>query len=97
MHGTKWHRADDEMGLAFVANGLSDPHKNYLAAGGYGFIIGDGKLNYSSEMIAEFYYRFNAYQKKFYISPDYQFIIHPAYNADRGPVNVFGIRAHIEF
>ena len=97
LHGTKWHRADDEMGLAFVANGLSDPHKNYLAAGGYGFIIGDGKLNYSSEMIAEFYYRFNAYQKKFYISPDYQFIIHPAYNADRGPVNVFGIRAHIEF
>ena len=54
LHGTKWHRADDEMGLAFVANGLSDPHKNYLAAGGYGFIIGDGKLNYSSEMIAEF-------------------------------------------
>ncbi len=97
LHGTKWHRADDEMGLAFVANGLSDPHKNYLAAGGYGFIIGDGKLNYSSEMIAEFYYRFNAYQKKFYISPDYQFIIHPAYNADRGPVNVFGIRAHVEF
>ncbi len=97
LHGTKWHRADDEMGLAFVANGLSDPHKNYLAAGGYGFIIGDGRLNYAPEMIAEFYYRFNAYEKKFYISPDYQFIVHPAYNADRGPVNVFGIRAHIEF
>ena len=48
-------------------------------------------------MIAEIYYKINAYQKKFWLSPDYQFILHPAYNADRGPVNVLGIRAHVEF
>jgi high affinity Mn2+ porin len=97
LKGTSWKRADDELGLAFIANGLSADHKNYLAAGGYGFIIGDGRLNYKPEMITELYYKINAYQKKVWLSPDYQFILHPAYNADRGPVNVLGFRAHVEF
>jgi high affinity Mn2+ porin len=97
LKGTSWKRADDEMGLGFIVDGLSDPHREYLADGGYGFLIGDGKLNYAPEMIAEFYYKLNAYQKKFFLSPDYQFIVNPAYNKDRGPVNVFSIRAHIEF
>jgi high affinity Mn2+ porin len=97
LKGSSWKRADDELGLAFIANGLSAGHKDYLAAGGYGFLIGDGRLNYSPEMIAELYYKINAYQKKLWLSPDYQFILHPAYNADRGPVNVLGLRAHVEF
>ena len=79
------------------SNGLSAPYREYLADGGYGFLIVDGRLKYEPEMIAEFYYKLNAYQKKFFISPDYQFILHPAYNQDRGPVNVFSIRAHVEF
>jgi high affinity Mn2+ porin len=97
LKGTSWKRGDDELGLAFIANGLSSDHRDYLAAGGYGFLIGDGKLNYAPELIAELYYKINAFQKKFWLTPDYQFILHPAYNADRGPVNVFGIRAHVEF
>ena len=97
LKGTGWKRGDDEMGLGFIANGLSAPHRQYLADGGYGFLIGDGNLNYAPEMIAEFYYKLNAYQKKFFLSPDYQFIVNPAYNKDRGPVNVFSIRAHVEF
>jgi len=97
LKGTQWHRGDDDMGLAFIVNGLSAPHREYLADGGYGFLIGDGKLNYAPEMIAEFYYKLNVYQKKFFVTPDYQFILHPAYNQDRGPVNVIGIRAHVEF
>jgi len=97
LKGTQWKRSDDEVGLAFDVNGLSAPHRNYLAAGGYGFLVGDGKLNYSPEMIAEFYYKLNFYEKKFFLSPDYQFIMNPAYNHDRGPVNVFSLRAHIEF
>jgi high affinity Mn2+ porin len=97
LKGNSWKRSDDELGLAFVANGLSAPHRDYLAAGGYGFIIGDGKLNYAHELIAELYYKVNAYQKKFWLSPDYQFILNPAYNKDRGPVNVFSLRAHVEF
>ena len=97
LKGSQWEREDDEFGLAFIGNGLSEPHRNYLAAGGYGFIIGDGQLNYSAEMITELYYKFNAYQKKLWLTPDYQFIVHPAYNKDRGPVNVFSIRAHVAF
>lgn len=95
--GNPWNRKDDEVGLAFVGNGISAAHRDYLAAGGYGFIIGDGALNYSPEMIAELYYKLNAYQNKVYLTPDYQFILHPAYNTDRGPVHVFSIRAHIAF
>lgn len=97
LKGTAWKRGNDEIGLAFVANGLSNPHRNYLAAGGYGFIIGDGKLNYSPEMLAEFYYKINAYQQKVWLSPGYQFIVNPAYNKDRGPVSVFSVRMHVEF
>lgn len=97
LKGTPWKRKDDELGLAFVGNGISKDHKDYLAAGGYGFIIGDGQLNYSPELIAEVYYKVNAYQHKLWLSPDYQFIANPAYNKDRGPVNVFSLRAHVEF
>jgi high affinity Mn2+ porin len=97
LKGGEWKRNDDELGLAFVANGISDPHRDYLAAGGYGFIIGDSKLNYSHELIAELYYKVNAYQKKLWLTPDYQFIANPGYNKDRGPVNVFSLRAHVEF
>jgi high affinity Mn2+ porin len=97
LKGTQWSRPDDEVALAFIGDGLSGPHRNYLADGGYGFIIGDGKLNYAPEMIAEIYYKINAYQKKFFLTPDYQFILNPAYNKDRGPVNVFSLRAHVEF
>lgn len=97
LKGSSWKRPDDEIGLAFIGDGLSSEHRNYLADGGYGFIIGDGKLNYSPEMVAELYYKINAFQKKFWLTPDYQFILHPAYNADRGPVNVFSIRVHLEF
>jgi high affinity Mn2+ porin len=28
---------------------------------------------------------------------DYQFIDHPAYNADRGPVSIFALRLHAQF
>jgi high affinity Mn2+ porin len=97
LKGTSWSRKDDELGLAFVGNGISKDHRDYLAAGGYGFIIGDGQLNYSPELIAEVYYKVNAYQHKLWLSPDYQFIANPAYNKDRGPVNVFSLRAHVEF
>ncbi|WP_342646738.1 carbohydrate porin [Mucilaginibacter sp. CSA2-8R] len=97
LKGNSWKRPDDEIGLAFVGNGISKDHRAYLAAGGYGFIIGDGKLNYRPELIAELYYKINAYQHKLWLTPDYQFIANPAYNRDRGPVNVFSLRAHIEF
>lgn len=93
--GSIWQRKNDHFGIAFVVNGLSDDHKRYLALGGYGFLIGDGKLNYGTENIVETYYSWNPW-KGLFISPDYQFILHPAYNKDRGPVHVVSLRLHAE-
>ncbi|MEC5144840.1 carbohydrate porin [Chitinophaga sp. 212800010-3] len=94
--GTKWKRPGDVFGVADVVNGISREHRDFLAAGGYGFIIGDGALNYGHENILEAYY--NALLTKFFqVTFDYQFVNHPGYNKDRGPVHVFGLRAHIMF
>ncbi len=94
--GSSWKRADDVFGIAVVANGISKDHQAFLKAGGYGFIIGDGNLNYSSENIGEVYYNAKLFNHM-YFSADYQFVAHPAYNKDRGPVSVFSLRGHIEF
>lgn len=94
--GIRWKRKNDRLAIAYVANFLSKPHQNYLANGGYGFIIGDGKLNYGSEQIIEAYYSINLF-KHFYITPDYQFVMNPGYNKDRGPVHIFALRMHVAF
>lgn len=95
LDGTIWKRKKDFIGIAYVNNGLSNDHKNYLAAGGYGFIIGDGKLNYGHEQIVETYYAYSV-NRFFTVSANYQFINHPAYNKDRGPVHVASLRFHFE-
>jgi high affinity Mn2+ porin len=97
LNGSLWKRNDDKLGLAFLANGLSNDHRDYLKAGGYGFIIGDGHLNYQPEMITELYYSLKVKNYPIWFSPDYQFIVNPGYNKDRGPVHAFGVRTHIEF
>jgi len=94
LSGLLWKMKDDNLGLAFLVNGLSADHKNFLKAGGYGFIIGDGSLNYAPEFIVEIYYNFRFFRKYLWLSPDYQFILNPAYNHDRGPANAFGLRVH---
>jgi high affinity Mn2+ porin len=96
IRGTQWKRAKDVFGIASVINGISSDHKNFLKAGGYGFIIGDGKLNYAHEGIIEAYY--DALLTSFFsLTADYQLVINPGYNKDRGPVNVFAIRGHVSF
>jgi high affinity Mn2+ porin len=93
--GNIWKRTGDIVGIAGALNDISPGHKTFLAEGGYGFIIGDGKLNYGREQIIEAYY--NAQLSSFlWLTLDYQFVKDPGYNKDRGPVNVFGIRGHIE-
>ena len=57
--------------------------------------IGDGALSYKREQVIETYYSAQVY-KNLYISADYQHITNPAYNSARGPVNFYGLRAHIE-
>lgn len=96
--GDRWARPDDRLGAAIVVNGISPEHRAYLAAGGYGFIVGDGALNYGLEQIGEVYYSFALPQYHASISPDYQLVINPAYNKDRsGPVHVVAVRLHVEF
>jgi high affinity Mn2+ porin len=95
VQGVTWKRLQDKLGIAVVFNGISDDHKNYLAAGGYGFIIGDGRLNYGYESILEAFYDFR-WKEWLFISPDYQFVLNPAYNKDRGPVHLFALRVHAE-
>lgn len=95
--GEKWKRPKDTFGVALAANGLSVEHRDYLASGGYGFIIGDGKLNYGLEKIFETYYRIHMHGDHFWLTPNYQLVVNPAYNKDRGPANVFSLRAHAEF
>ncbi len=94
--GTKWGRPDDVIGLGGAINGLSRDHRDFLAAGGLGVLVGDGALNYRRERILETYYAF-ALNKALTLSADYQLITNPAYNADRGPVHVFSGRFHGEF
>ena len=96
--GARWQRPDDRLGAAVVVNGLSDEHRAYLAAGGYGFIIGDGALNYGPEQIAKIYYSLSLPRYHAAISPDYQLVVNPAYNRDRrGPVHVVAVCLHVEF
>jgi high affinity Mn2+ porin len=98
INGNAWKRTDDVAGIALVANGLSKDHSDYLTAGGSGFILGDGALNYGIESIAELYYSIKpSANLPLWITGDYQFAINPGYNKDRGPVNVFSIRLHAEF
>ncbi len=94
--GVSWNRSEDKLGVALGMNGLSDAHRAYLAAGGYDFVLGDGKLpNYKPETIAETYYAWKLGRHQ-QISANFQWIKNPAYNADRGPVQVYGVRWHIE-
>jgi high affinity Mn2+ porin len=94
--GARWGRPGDEAGAALVVSGLSGLHRQYLAGGGYGFLIGDGALSYSSEILGEIYYRFSLSQLVS-LGVNYQPILHPAFNQDRGPVHVFTGRAHVSF
>ncbi len=94
--GTRWGRNLDRAGVAVVSNGISRDHQEYLALGGLGFLLGDGRLNYGRENIVETYYTFHAWRGVF-PSVGLQRINNPGYNRDRGPVLVPTIRLNLEF
>ena len=94
--GAWWHRKQDRAGIAFLTNAIKKDHQNYLAAGGLGFLLGDGKLNYGRENILESYYTTHVW-RGIYLAPGVQHIVDPGYNRARGPVIVPSFRAHIEF
>ena len=94
--GDAWGRKEDQLGSAFETGGISTKHREYLALGGLGFILGDGRLNYGREEVSETYY--NAHLVSgLYMAVQLSFINNPGYNRDRGPVVVPGVRAHVDF
>jgi high affinity Mn2+ porin len=97
LQGTSWGRSADTIGLAGVVNALSESARHYFAAGGIGLLVGDGQLHqYGTEDILETYYSAHI-TDWLSATADYQFIANPAYNPQRGPVSVFGIRLHAQY
>jgi high affinity Mn2+ porin len=108
--GDWWHRPVDKVGLAFVTNGISAAHREYLRLGGHGFLLGDacdftrptcvarppGYLNYGRENIVELYYNVHVWRGAFGAA-DVQLVDNPGYNQDRGPAWIFSLRGHLEF
>jgi high affinity Mn2+ porin len=97
INGKQWGRPDDTIGIAGVINGISAEHVAFLNAGGLGILVGDGMLPHPGpEQIIETYYSY-ALSSSTKVTFDYQLIVNPGYNADRGPVNVFAGRFHTAF
>ena len=96
LKGSAWNRPNDTLVLGVLVNGLSFEHRRYLEAGGYGFIVGDGALNYGAEEIFEANYNWKVF-RFLALATDLQLVAHPGYNRDRGPVAVFALRLHAEF
>ena len=96
VHGDRWQRPADTVGLGWSQGWISQSHAQYLAMGGIDGFIGDGRLRQASESVLEAFYSLSLGSSA-WTSLDYQFIRNPAYNADRGPVNIAGARVHVEF
>jgi high affinity Mn2+ porin len=96
LKGKQWGRPDDTFGLAGIVDDISNVHQQFFNAGGVGILVGDGMLPHPGlEQIIETYYAFPVLAST--VTLDYQFIVNPAYNRDRGPVSVIGVRMHAEF
>lgn len=97
LKGERWGRDDDAIGFAGVVDGISQAARRYFGAGGLGTLIGDGRLpRYAMEDVLEAYYSAQA-TSWLAATLDYQFIDHPAYNPDRGPVSFIALRLHTSF
>jgi high affinity Mn2+ porin len=94
--GARWKRPQDVAASEITVSGLSAVHAQYLARGGYDFLIGDGALRYGTENIWESYYNARLFHG-FFAGYDLQYVVNPAYNQDRGPVWIHSLRLHIEF
>lgn len=96
VRGRLWLRPDDTLGFAYVVDDVSGSHRAYLAAGGLGFFIGDGRLHHGTEQILEAFYSAQVFSGLWF-SVDGQYVAHPAYNVDRGPVRFLAFRFHFEY
>jgi high affinity Mn2+ porin len=97
LKGARWCRKEDVVATGMAINGLSGPHRTYLADGGLGFELGDGQLSYAPEWAWETYYDCKIGKKSIWITPDFQLIGDLGDNGVRGPVAIMGVRVHAEF
>ncbi|HET7841612.1 MAG TPA: carbohydrate porin, partial [Terriglobia bacterium] len=95
LKGGAWRRPGDTVALAAMVNGISAVHRQFLANGGLGVTVGDGRLDYGTEKILETYYSF-ATRWNVWVTPDFQFVANPAYNRARGPASILALRFHWE-
>jgi high affinity Mn2+ porin len=94
LRGSAWRRPDDTLGVAAVRNSLSAAGQDFLAHGGLGLLIGDGRLPAAgAERIFEGYYALQAWAHG-WITFDAQRFWNPAYNRQRGPLTMLGLRLH---
>lgn len=96
LKGTAWERPADTVGIGTSMNGISPSHRAFFANGGVGLLIGDGRLRYAPERALEAYYALSL-NKILTVSFNYQLVVNPAYNKDRGPANFLGTRIHADF
>jgi high affinity Mn2+ porin len=95
VQGNRWHRPFDTVATELTVSGISGVHAEYLARGGTDFLIGDGRLTYGPEYVAETYYSARLF-RGFVATFDLQHVSNPAYNQDRGPVWIPSLRLHLE-
>jgi len=94
--GNRWFRPNDKLGALLISNAIKRDHQTYLRLGGLGFLLGDGRLHYAREDILETYYTLHTWRGLYY-AIDAQFIEHPGYNQDRGPILIESVRMHVDF
>jgi high affinity Mn2+ porin len=77
--------------------GIGHAQRDFFNAGGLGILVGDGKLTHSGlENVVEAYYNFEVH-KGINLTLDYQFAVNPAFNQDRGPINILAARLDLKF
>jgi high affinity Mn2+ porin len=97
LKGSAWHRPHDTVGLAGLGNDISADRRRFLNAGGLGILVGDGRLPHPGpEEVLETYYSAQILPHA-QLTVDYQWVDHPAYNRDRGPVSIYAVRLHAQF
>ncbi len=96
MKGLRWGRLKDSIGLGYAQSWISTQHVAYLNMGGIDGFIGDGKINYQPEQVVDLYYQCHVLSST-WVTLDYQHLANPAYNADRGPLDIYNARIHFEF
>lgn len=95
LKGKSWSRTNDTLGIGLAANSLATSEIQYLKKGGMTSFLGDGNLDYGKEKIFEVYYSAEIFKNTF-MTFDLQKIQNPGFNLKRGPINMMGLRLHLE-